>query len=433
MTTDFNINRPVGTGHSRANDVIRIRKALNETGHGASPPEPSGVYDPSVQASIESLQRDFGLKPDAVVNPGGPTEKIIGLALAARRSDGAAGQARLQARHKALERAGITFRTDPRGDSARGAFRDAGGALVSSLRMDAILDDARRRGASGIPAQTPSPRDRAGGGPDRTVAANIAQAGPSPQAPQPTPAPIPKPGTGQSGVPSGAVSPTSPLRKPVIPVPGYRRDVLQSQGPTWPDWNNSVGQLRNSSQVERRVYAEIFAAEGGARNDPSSSAASGITQGAMDELIGKGFVQSIKPGTAPRQLPLEKRAAVYRAYFDFALSAAGGHTALSRVGNANATAALADTLFRHGRTGGAAIIQKAVNGVSTNANKVKVAGPVGTETLRAYARLAADPATRRALLDQIAQQRTAAIGKGQEADRIDHFRFQKVSGNTGSR
>jgi peptidoglycan hydrolase-like protein with peptidoglycan-binding domain len=424
MLTDFKINRPVGTGHSRANDVIRIRKALNETGHGASPPEPSGVYDPSVQDSIESFQRDFGLKTDAIVEPGGPTERTIGLALAARRGDGATGQAHLRDGFKALQGADITFRTDPRGDSRSGAFRNADGALVSSQQMDAVL---------GNPAQTPSRQDREGEGPDRAAPANIAQTSPSPQAPQPKSDPNQKQGTGQSNIPPSAVAPTSPPTKTVIPVPGYRRDVLQGQGRAWKKWNELVRQSPKSSPVEARAYGEIFAAEGGDRKDPSSSAASGITQGTLDELAGKGFVQGIKPGTPPRQLSLEQRAAVYRGYFGFALSAVGGSAALSRIGNADAAAALADTLFRHGRTGGASIIQKAINGVSTNTNKVKVAGPVGKETLDAYARLAVDPATRRALLDQLAQQRTAAVPKGQETERIDHFRFQKASGSTGSK
>lgn len=43
MDSFFRVTRPVGTGHSRANDVIRIRRALTETGHGFSPRQPSGV------------------------------------------------------------------------------------------------------------------------------------------------------------------------------------------------------------------------------------------------------------------------------------------------------------------------------------------------------------------------------------------------------
>lgn len=92
MHEPFHVTRPVGTGHSRANDVIRIRKALTETGHGFSPPEPSGVYDPSVQESIQRFQRDFGLHPDAVIKPGGPTERAIRLVLDAKRTDERRGE-----------------------------------------------------------------------------------------------------------------------------------------------------------------------------------------------------------------------------------------------------------------------------------------------------------------------------------------------------
>ncbi len=64
----------VGSGHSRANDVVRIRKALHETGYGRSPQTPSPVYDSSIRSNIVGFQEDFGLKPDGFLAPGGPTE-----------------------------------------------------------------------------------------------------------------------------------------------------------------------------------------------------------------------------------------------------------------------------------------------------------------------------------------------------------------------
>lgn len=109
-TRQFWVGRPVGTGHSRASDVIRLRKALRETGHGSSPPDPSGVYDPSISASIERFQRDFGLESDGIVLPGGPTEQVLDMALAARREDGEAGLSSLR---DSMREAGAAFEPKP--------------------------------------------------------------------------------------------------------------------------------------------------------------------------------------------------------------------------------------------------------------------------------------------------------------------------------
>jgi hypothetical protein len=53
-SSDFFITGDVGSGRgqSRPNDVVRIRRALNETGHGRSPDNPSTRYDKSIHDNI---------------------------------------------------------------------------------------------------------------------------------------------------------------------------------------------------------------------------------------------------------------------------------------------------------------------------------------------------------------------------------------------
>lgn len=140
LTPDFQVGRPVGTGHSRPNDVIRLRRALNETGHGSSPPDPSEVYDPSLSRTIKRFQSDYGLQQDGIVLPGGPTERMLNIALAAQRQGGDDGQAQLRDVVGAITDAGLKPEAPPPGDPRPVVFADKNGEIVSP---DQILNIVR--------------------------------------------------------------------------------------------------------------------------------------------------------------------------------------------------------------------------------------------------------------------------------------------------
>lgn len=130
----------------------------------------------------------------------------------------------------------------------------------------------------------------------------------------------------------------------------------------------------------------------------------------------------------PNQLSIPERAAVYRHYFDDVLAstarstgAASGSRVLDKVGNAGAAAALDDTLFRHGRAGGARLIQRAVNSTA-GAGTVTEDGKMGPATFEAFRRLVQDGESRTRLLDRLATLRKET-GEPGEAARFDHFRF----------
>ena len=139
LTQNFQVGRPVGTGHSRPNDVIRLRRALNETGHGSSPPDPSGVYDPSLIRSIERFQSDYGLKQDGIVQPGGPTERMLDLALAAQRDGGDAGLAQLRDTVAAITGAGLKREAAPPDDPRPIVFTDENGDIATPKRLKEIV------------------------------------------------------------------------------------------------------------------------------------------------------------------------------------------------------------------------------------------------------------------------------------------------------
>ncbi len=78
----FGLNGTIGTGQSNKSDVLKIRRALQKTGHGRFPRKPATNVTPGLMQAIEGFQRDFELKRDGIVEPGGPTERAIGLTLA---------------------------------------------------------------------------------------------------------------------------------------------------------------------------------------------------------------------------------------------------------------------------------------------------------------------------------------------------------------
>ena len=277
------------------------------------------------------------------------------------------------------------------------------------------------------PAETPEP-DRvqiAESDKNRTAQTTLAQPHAGPKSllqPDSATLPAPTPQATKTG------SSPSPSSKPIMPIPAYKKSVVGLQGLEWQKWGNAVRKLPKLSAAEEKAYMEIFAAEGGTDPDPKSSAVSGIIQGTLDDLIRKGYVKGVAPGTKPGQLPIPKRAEIYRGYINFALKNAGGSAALSRIGDSEAGATLADTVFMHGRGDGARLIQKAINDVIPK--KVPIGDAVGNKTFEAYKSLVADPSQRRRLLAALADQRLEFVKnksnfKG-KATRINHFRFQNL-------
>ena len=247
---------------------------------------------------------------------------------------------------------------------------------------------------------------------------------------------MPSPQLAQSAVQSSPPPPKVPDRTsnappsptPIIPVPGYKKDYFKNQPKSWPTWTQLIGSLPNLHSSEKRAYMEIFAAEGGDRLDTESGAMSGITKTTIDRAIDKVHVKGIKSGTEPKTLSLEARSRLYRAYFDHAFDRIGGSRAFGLISDAEAASAVADTLFRHGRNGGGALIRKAINAVVPGSLAERVSSKLGlpfNETaLSEFQRTIADPANRRKFLEALADERIKVAPN--EADRFNHFRFQNV-------
>jgi hypothetical protein len=214
---------------------------------------------------------------------------------------------------------------------------------------------------------------------------------------------------------------------PIPPKPAYKKDVVSDS--TWRDW---IGALAKAgfSDTQRRVYQEIFAAEGG--NTPDGERVSGIGPKTIKDLIAKKALPRTMSDLNPSDLTADQKVTVYRAYLENAFRhVTGKNTALDRIGDDQAAAALADTLFRHGGgKPGNRIVQNAINDVVPG--RVAVDGVLGNDTLAAYGELAREPATKRALLDALADRRREAlkdeaieelkreaINQGESPDRVD--------------
>lgn len=85
----FSLKDPVGTNwRLNTGDLKNTKRALSQLGYYKAPPE-RGIddwADTQMFDGIRSFQKDNGLKVDAFMRPGGPTEKTINTQLAAARS-----------------------------------------------------------------------------------------------------------------------------------------------------------------------------------------------------------------------------------------------------------------------------------------------------------------------------------------------------------
>lgn len=144
---DFRVNRTVGEGHSRAPDVVRLRKALKKTGHSRPAPQPSGIYDRSAHDAVMRFQHDFGLKEDGIVRPGGPTQTAINIAHAAIEAGGREGYEAVRQPLAVLHRAGLRYqRMDESGRGAAGRWINSEGRPVAPGQIQGLLNKAERPG-----------------------------------------------------------------------------------------------------------------------------------------------------------------------------------------------------------------------------------------------------------------------------------------------
>lgn len=133
--SDFFTDLPIGEGQSRGSDVRRLRRALARAGYGDSLNSRSTSVTPALTTALENFQRDFGLEPDAIIRPGGPTERALSMAAHAHQEKGREGVLRLRNRFAERSGAGLSFRPDSHRRSG-GMWLDSTGNALSDRQAD---------------------------------------------------------------------------------------------------------------------------------------------------------------------------------------------------------------------------------------------------------------------------------------------------------
>lgn len=79
MTMSFKLNAPLDRDYNADfQDTLMIKRALNALGYYQTPAYGMTQYpDELLFKGIEGFQRDFGLKKDGLMMPGGETERTI--------------------------------------------------------------------------------------------------------------------------------------------------------------------------------------------------------------------------------------------------------------------------------------------------------------------------------------------------------------------
>lgn len=224
-----------------------------------------------------------------------------------------------------------------------------------------------------------------------------------------------------------AIDPYSDGAVPRQP-PASKRDLFARQENSWDRFDRGAHSIPGITPAERFAMSEMFGIEGGMGKDSRSGTAAngGITQATLDrakELLRDPEIAKVK---APKDLTPEQSAKVMHTYLADVLRTSGGAQALESLGDREAAAALAHTLYHHGRGAGAEAIQQAINDVHKakggKGDLVPEDGLMGPQTFEAYRRLAADTKTKWSLIDKVADRRRKLV-KSDEWKIVDHFRY----------
>jgi hypothetical protein len=235
-------------------------------------------------------------------------------------------------------------------------------------------------------------------------------------------------------------------------VPAYRAPDFRHRRnlDAWEDFYAAILSIPSVSRNEQHAFMMIFAAEGGLISDTSRGpgteselmageagrafdmdTVAGITQVQLDALVGGGKLPGVRLSTASAELIVSQRTRFYRAYFDDALEKVGGSQMLRRIPGSCASAGFADTLFRHGRPSGTRVIQRAINRLLPEGDRVLVDKRMGPKTINAFIALSADSKTDVALRNALANERRRAFANSPhklgEFKRFDYFRTCPLS------
>jgi hypothetical protein len=221
------------------------------------------------------------------------------------------------------------------------------------------------------------------------------------------------------------------------PIPQDKRYFIKQAD--WEAFNHHL-QTMGLTPLEKFVYHQTFAYEGGMAQNPNGSAVAGILQDKLKELYdathwpknphrAAAIALVAKLGNLPHNLGQPPNtydlspanvAEIYHYLFDTNfLRGAGGNHAFSKIANPYAAAALADTLFRHGDGGGTTLVRETINSFLPVNQRLPYASILQPKDLTIYAKLAKTSLS--TLLTRLAEHRMKNAPK--EKRRFEYFRY----------
>ncbi len=459
----FTLSAPVGPGAAnRPVDVARLEALLAASGHLDPAPAGglTGAFGRRVESALRRFQTGKGLRMDGLANPGGPT--VTALQRAHGGAEGFAGD--VSAIQGAIPQmpaedfgdlrrtaraalAGTTFGDLPR--FAGEAFRTGSKGRMEVIELIGLVADEDAEAGARLRREVAGRIDRrhrpllysgelVRALSDQQEKANIkareeGAAEPAKEEPR-TSDPVAQSGAapGREPAPDGEgggageqkPGPSDTTERRIVKVPEYRKKTVPQEA-----MDRFSGRHGDAGPNLFNALGEIFAAEGGFKADPESSAFAGITDGALEDA--RKIDPDLKGGGKARDLSEAQVAKAYRAYMKGALGRYGGENALETIADRNTAAAFADTLFVHGKDRGARIIKRATNEVIKNLSEYRRrqlgvselhAGTGPKDTLKAIRRLEAGKLDKE-LRNEIANFRIAETRDKRIKPRIDHFRF----------
>jgi len=139
-TRAFSAGASIGSGGTRPADIRNLRRALDELDYLKSPARAAPNYTPIIADAIQRFQGDFGLKPDGVIAPDGPTEQALNFAVTANRTGGRDTLDPARNVFKRMGDNGFSFIRDRSDFDAMGVWRDRTGNRIAPERNGRMLD-----------------------------------------------------------------------------------------------------------------------------------------------------------------------------------------------------------------------------------------------------------------------------------------------------
>lgn len=234
--------------------------------------------------------------------------------------------------------------------------------------------------------------------------------------------------------------------------PSIKEDLIKNDPTSWKAYNSGADNGQTTPR-QRRIQGNTFALEGLMRNTDNTTPGGFVeaTRTDLMNLAGKsdseldayparrrardaftstGFKNH---GDFYKATP-QQIAALHRAYYDDVLATVGGMDVFDSIDDDNAASAFADTMFVHGRSKGAKILQQALNAHRAELGErimLDEDGEIGPDTVKEYRHLIGTKENKQRLMQLLAEKRREerSVKKGDKSGYDERFSYFEDGGS----